>query len=222
MITSRSGLAARVGYLKSLTCWFLALLSFAAYGQGTDWKYEKTVEEIKVYSRKSGKIKEIRIETTFDAALSQVVETVLDVPGFPKWIYKVSSAAVIKKMGTDKVLYRNVIDMPWPATDRDVVVLTTVKQNLATKVVTTEDVNEPDGSPRQKGLVRIEDFYAKWTFEPSGNQVKGTYFFHSDPGGDVPDWMVNLFVDEGPVASVKALKRRLPAYKGKSSHGISD
>ncbi len=200
----------------------LMFLVFDSWGQSVEWKYEKTVDGIKIFSKKSGKVKEIKIETTFDASLSTVTEAVLDVTGFTKWIYKVTSARVIRTYGPNKVLYRNVIDMPWPVADRDVVVITTVKQDEKTGIVTTEDTNSADSFPRDKAYIRIEDFKAKWIFEPLGGKVKGTYFFRSDPGGDVPDWMVNLIVDEGPVASVKALKKLLPGYKGKSTHGIKD
>lgn len=210
-----------IGLFKNLT-FFLLFLVAAAQAQSTDWKYEKNVEGIKVYSRKAGKVKEIRIETTFDASLSNVAEAVLDVPNFPNWIYKVTSSKVIKNIPGGKVQCRNVIDMPWPVDDRDVVVITSVKQDPVTKIVTMEDNNTPDDIPQVKGLIRVLDFYARWVFEPQGNQVKGTYFFHSDPGGEVPEYVVNLFVAEGPVASVSALKKQISKYRGKSSHGILD
>ena len=201
------------------------LLQFEGYSQSNDWKYIKTKDGISIYHRKVGKVnlKDVRIETIFDSNLSTITEALLDVPSFNKWIYKVSYSKVTKFVNKNEVEYYNRIDMPWPAQDRDLVAINRLTQNRNTKEVVSEDICNWQGQPEIKDFVRIKDFSAKWTFVPlPSGQVKGVYFFHSDPGGDLPAAMVNLFIDEGPINSIIGLKKLLvlEKYKSHNSHNI--
>jgi hypothetical protein len=54
-----------------------------------------------------------------------------------------------------------------------------------------------------------------WTIKPlAKNKNKCEYFLLLDPGGDVPAWIINLFISEGPYSSLVKLKQRvnLPKY----------
>ena len=199
-------------------------ITFDCVSQTGEWKFIKKVDGISIYHRKigGGNLKDVKIETFFDANLSTVVEALLDVPSFNKWIYKVEYSKVVRTIDRRQVEYYNRINMPWPAADRDLVAINRLSQNLTTKEVISEDLCSWKGLPENKDYVRIKDFYAKWTFTPSDSGVKGTYVFHSDPGGDLPPAVVNLFIDEGPVNSIKGLKKLilLEKYRSKNSHGI--
>ncbi|MGL5075780.1 MAG: START domain-containing protein, partial [Waterburya sp.] len=163
-----------------------------------------------------------KIVTEFDANLSTVVEALLDVPAFPSWIYKIKSGKVLEKPNLMTTKYYNQINLPWPAKDRDLVVLSKVSQNKTSKVVTAEDTNLPTAIPENPDYIRIKDFYAKWVFTPTDKGVHGEYIIHSDPSGDLPETIVNMFVDEGPYNSIKAFKKHLknPKYHTLNTRGI--
>lgn len=204
----------------------IVLCCFAntGFSQTKDWKFIKNSDGISIYHRKvgSGNLKDVKIETIFDSNLSTITEALLDVSSFNKWIYKVGYSKVLKVIGPNQVEYYNRIDMPWPSSDRDIVAINKVYQNPQTKEVVSEDFSNWKSIPEKKDIVRIKDFYAKWTFIPTANGVKGTYVFHSDPGGELPAAVVNLFIDEGPVNSIKGLKRmlKLEKYKNNNTHNI--
>jgi hypothetical protein len=40
---------------------------------------------------------------------------------------------------------------------------------------------------------------------PSSNSISIVYILEADPGGSVPAWMVNMFIDKGPFESFKKL-----------------
>jgi hypothetical protein len=199
-------------------------VNYSCFSQTNDWKFVKKTEGISIYHRKvgDGNLKDVKIETTFDSNLSTIVEVLLDVPSFNKWIYKVEYSKILKVIGSNEVEYYNRINMPWPAVDRDIVAVNKLSQNLKTKEVISEDICHWKGLPIDKDFVRIKDFYAKWIFNATNNGVKGTYFFHSEPGGDLPVAMINLFIDEGPLNSIKGLKKMivLDKYKLRSTHNI--
>lgn len=207
---------------------FVVILLFCfssrAISQASDWKFIKKTDGISIYHKKvgNGNLKDVKIETMFDSNLSTITEALLDVPAFNKWIYKVEYSKILRVINGSQVEYYNRINMPWPSTDRDIVAINKVSQNPNTKEVISEDICNWKGLAEKKDLVRIKDFYAKWTFIPTRNGVKGTYIFHSDPGGDLPSAVVNLFINEGPVNSIKGLKNmlKLDKYKNNNTHNI--
>ena len=198
--------------------------SSLGFAQNNDWKFVKKSDGISIYHRKvgNGNLKDVKIETIFDSNLSTITEALLDVSSFNKWIYKVDYSKILRIVSPNQVEYYNRIDMPWPTSDRDIVAINKLYQNPITKEVISEDICNWKGLAEKKDIVRIKDFYAKWSFIPTSNGVKGTYIFHSDPGGELPAAVVNLFIDEGPVNSIKGLKRmlKLEKYINSNSHNI--
>jgi hypothetical protein len=56
--------------------------------------------------------------------------------------------------------------------------------------------------------VRVKDFTATWIITPTTNgKYKLHYTFESDPGGDVPSWLVNAFLDVGPFKTIKGMEK---------------
>lgn len=208
----------------SILIFFFFLNLKISFAQTSDWKFIKKVDGISVYHRKSGinNLKDVKIETLFDGNLSSVAESILDVSSFSKWIYKVNYSKILKVYNPNHIEYYNRINMPWPATDRDICVINKVSQNHSSKEVIIEDVANPKALPVNSDFVRIKDFYAKWVLTPTSTGVKGVYIFHSDPAGELPTSIINLLIDEGPINSIKGLKELIKQekYKKTNSHNI--
>ena len=52
--------------------------------------------------------------------------------------------------------------------------------------------------------------YGKWTITPIKNgNVFIEYFIKVDVGGNVPNWIVNLFIEDGPYQSILHFKENL-------------
>jgi len=64
-------------------------------------------------------------------------------------------------------------------------------------------------------VVRVQKNRTTWAIKPiAKNKNKCEYFLLLDPAGDVPAWIINLFISEGPYNSLVKLKQRvyLPKY----------
>jgi hypothetical protein len=56
-------------------------------------------------------------------------------------------------------------------------------------------------------VVRIKTANTKWTLIPGeGGWLYVEYYLYSDPGGNIPDWAINLALDVGPRETVKEMK----------------
>ncbi|MBK9934136.1 MAG: hypothetical protein IPP61_20625 [Cytophagaceae bacterium] len=195
---------------------FIAVLillssSFRSYSQVPNWRFIKESDGIKVYYREipNKNINEVKIITYFDSNLSTIVEALRDVDAYPNWVYKAVSSKAIKRFNQNEMIYYNKLDFPWPLSDRDIAIHTKVIQNQLNKEVVSISYAEANAVPKLKNYVRIDEFTSKWVFKPNGSLVQGEYVFRSNPGGNIPAWLVNLSLDEGPVKTIQNFKNIL-------------
>lgn len=186
--------------------------------QEAKWRFVKEAHGIKVYYRDIPKhnLNEVKIQTTFNTNLSTIVEALRDVETYPNWVYKASSSKIIKRFGDNEMIYYNRLDFPWPLSDRDIAIRTKIVQNSYSKEVVSVSYAEPLAVKRKGDLVRIEEFNSMWTFRPVDGHVEGEYVFKSNPGGLIPEWMVNLGLEEGPIKTILNFKKIL--IEGKYSN----
>ena len=64
----------------------------------------------------------------------------------------------------------------------------------------------------------MRDASTKWTIFPGGGGwIYVEYLIHSDPGGSLPDWLVNMAIDVGPRETIKGIRTMLQQDKYKNA-----
>ncbi len=176
-----------------------------------DWKLAKEEDGIKVYYRKiAGRnLNEIKIQSVFNCNLSTLVAALGDVSKYKDWVYSTKEAKVIKRLSNREVIYYDAIDFPWPLNNRDLVIHAKVFQYTDNKIVKVSLDADNDKYPTQKGMIRIKFFKAEWVLTPLKDKVQVEYILSSDPGGILPDPVVNLALDQGPVKTMQSLKKMI-------------
>lgn len=186
------------------------------YGQ-TDWELKSEKGGTRVYTRtfSDSKFKAIRVEVELDATLSQLVAVLMDVRTAADWVYATKSAVLIKQFSPSELVYYSEVKLPWPMSNRDFIARLTATQDARTKVVTIDGPTVSDYVPVKDGIVRVSKSEGKWVLTPVGaHRIKIDYTLRTDPGGDLPAWLFNLFVTRGPTESFQNLKEQLkkPEY----------
>ncbi|MFK8104120.1 MAG: START domain-containing protein [Saprospiraceae bacterium] len=197
--------------LKHSLLFLVALFSFMTLGQAqeNDWKLKKNKDGIEVYlkERTDSPLKELRIKTTIKGTLSAMLAVLDDLPKHKEWIYRSKKATLIKTVDENEMYYYSITDFPWPLTDRDIIFHATVTQDPVTKVVVAKSIGVPNYQANKKGVIRIPMVEVNWRFTPKGNNtVELDYHLKSDPGGNIPAWLINMTIDKGPVQSIKKFK----------------
>jgi hypothetical protein len=195
---------------------FFATSSVQAQKDG--WVLSKETSGLKVYLRdaQNSNVKEVKIETTFDASMSTIVAVLKDVPAYPDWIYECISAKRMEASTQTSSTYYCKVDFPWPLDDRDFIAKSKLSQNKSNGRVYIEVKGLPDYMPNNDGVVRIEDLSINYEFIPLSNgKVKMNYELHSDPAGSIPSWLVNMVIDNGPINTIKGMRKMMeqPKYK---------
>ncbi|RMG76619.1 MAG: hypothetical protein D6714_21120 [Bacteroidetes bacterium] len=205
----------------------ILLTATSTTAQSGDWVLSDSDDDMTIYYREpaDSPIKELKFNFTVRASLSAIVSVLEDVDNYPKWVYKLSESKVLKKVRDGEVYYYNVMDFPWPLSDRDLIAHSRIYQDPVTKVITSVSTGAPREVPEQPDIVRIKTLEIRYVIRPNDNgTVTIEYFLKSDPAGNLPAWLVNLALEHGPVETIRSFKKMLlkPHYKNARLAFISE
>lgn len=199
----------------SLAISLLLLIFNPLLAQNRDnWSLKNNKDGVKVYFKRSSDIHEIKLVTSLQTTLSGLVALLSEVEHYPAWGYKVIESKLLKKVSDTEMYYYSKLDFPWPFNDRDLIMHTHLEQDPTTKRIVARSVAVPDYLPENKDVVRIKNAHTEWTILPgSGGWPYVEYYIYSDPGGNLPDWLVNMAIDVGPRETIKEIRGFLKQEK---------
>lgn len=181
------------------------------------WTLKKDAEGIKVYTGTSPhpNIKAVRVECRVKTTLSRLAALLLDAKAHEEWIYNTKVSYLVEQISPQEQLYYSEIEMPWPLSNRDVVINLKLSQDRESKVMTVIATAVQGHVPGLKDKVRVTSSQAIWKIVPvSDDEVEIEYVGWANPGGSVPPWAVNLVACKGPFETFKRLRGLVnqPAY----------
>ena len=197
--------------ISLLFCCFV--FSLQAQNQD-DWVFKNEKSGVKVYYRQTSDIYELKLITSIKSSLSGLVTLLNDVEEYPNWGYKVAESKLLERPSDNELVYYSKLDFPWPLDDRDIIMHNhTTQDPISGKIVATS-VAVPTYIPENKGVIRIQNAQTKWTIVPSkGGWLYVEYKIHSDPSGNLPDWLVNLAIDVGPRETISNIRKYVGSPK---------
>ncbi|MBL7882832.1 MAG: START domain-containing protein [Bacteroidia bacterium] len=214
-------------YANKYTKLYLAiiLLSFCFYSFKSElkeeWKLKKHENGIFVYTRmaENSKFKELKCVVQLKSSLSGLVALINDRESYPHWVYRCGESTILKKISDTEIIHRQTVVAPWPVDSRDFVVNVKLHQDTKTKVITIQSKCIPNYIPHKSNFIRITEFKALWILSPLSNgMVNVEYQLLVNPGGNVPAWLVNLAVIDGPYETTLNMKEWIKKEKYQNNH----
>lgn len=189
---------------------FQLLFLFQSIGlaQTQDCELKKQKDEIKVYTCKSdtSKFRSLRAEFVIERTTVKELEAFLfDIPNYVNWQYNATEAKLLEQLDSQSMIYRLVIDAPWPVDNRELIVKFAVQKETEQVKFTMNTV--PFDYPLGGDVIRVPFSQARWEVTPIHNDLHVKYFMNINPGGYVPPMLVNIAMAEGPYQSFRNLKR---------------
>ena len=191
----------------------LLILLFIIPFPESDWNLKKDKDGIKIYTRsiEGSSFDEFRGITTIEnSSLEEVLSVIFDVKNYESLFPDCMNPKVLKQDGKYYDIHYIQVKAPWPVKNRDTVYeqKAVVDENGKHAFVSLKPL--PDVIAEDKDFVRIREGSGFWELdEDEGNNVKVTYQFHGEPGGDIPAWLANSFVVTQPFQTLVNLKNRL-------------
>lgn len=178
-------------------------------GESVTWKLVKCEENIKAYVCKlpDSPLKKVKVETTVNATLSQIVSIIRDADNHSDWVFLNEDSFVIELVDNCNWKYYGFNKLPWPITDRDIVTKARLEQD-SNGVVRIISEAIPDFIPEKEDYVRIREIHSCWTLTPQLNgKVNISFELEIDVGGKIPVWLINMSIARGPFNSMNALTK---------------
>jgi hypothetical protein len=132
----------------------------------------------------------------------------------------VDESRTIRRIDASSAYVYTVSNAPWPVSDRDAVVKTTIIRDPTSRAVQIRSHAVPKLIPEEKGHIRVQMVDSRWDLTPlPDNRVEVSYFVHSDPGGQIPTWLINSMVIDQPFNTLRNLRdilKELPYINGQT------
>lgn len=148
------------------------------------------------------KFKKSKVENTITGvSLDNIEQVLLDVKNYKNWQPSCTEAELLKKEG-NTIYYRMVFDAPWPVTDREIVLKSTLIKTTNEITFTSQCI--PKYIPQNDDYVRIEFSKGGWLIQ---KKQDGSLFLrnssHSNPGGNIPAWLSASAVEDMPLETME-------------------
>ena len=180
-----------------------------------DWKLKKDKDGVKTFSRfmKHSSGKEFRAVAVIDYPIEVLLEVIIDVASYPKWMPDVLEATILKEFhkGLERGNYyvHIVYDGIWPVKNRDIVMESIPKTDWD-KGISVIKLKKLDTFPvpLKKGIVRVKDFASEFKFEYlARDKTKVTFTTYVDVGGKVSPRLATIQTGSVPHKTLRNMAR---------------
>lgn len=195
-------------YLVLIATQLILLTSIAQQNTG-NWIFLKEANQISVYYRNNEKTtaKELRLTTRINASVRTVESIITNVDILKTWGYACIESKLLKRNGTGELFYYYAVDVPWPITDRDVVINMKIQHDSISGITHINSKNYRGLVPERMDRIRVQYVKAHWQLTPiTENSMQLDFSIATELGSSFPDWLVNYAMSYSPIKSITALK----------------
>src|SRR5690606_27296668 len=128
----------------------------------------------------------------------QLATFLLDIDNYATWQYNMTESKVLKREHDTKMIYRTVIDAPWPVTNRELIAQFDLTRDSTRNTISILQKIIAYDFPRDEVLVLVPFSEARWQIREGNINMHISYSLQVDPGGSVPVWLVNMAIAEDP------------------------
>jgi hypothetical protein len=158
----------------------------------TPWQLDTREEGISIYTRTVEGSPYLAVKATarINAPVTRVSRLIGDVSDCAEWRTMCKSSKVLEAVSEQERYVYMVLDLPWPATDRDLVIHSKTRIDPESRTATVDLRSDSSRHPEQD-FVRAET-RGQFVIKALGSsEVEFTYIMHTDLGGGLPARSVN-------------------------------
>lgn len=186
----------------------MTFLLFTPEDEG--WKKSLDKDDIVIYTRRaeSSKLDEILAITKMEGSLEDFRRIITDIEIIPDWVPDCKSAEIIESANENDIIYRMVLKVPFPFSNRQNI--QQLKLSEAEDELKVQVVFRPDKVTADDDIVLMEEGSGEWLIQKvSDKEISIRFQYFADPGGEIPDWLVNSFIVKSPFHSLQRLRKLL-------------
>lgn len=170
------------------------------------WTLEKEGDRIALYTSEveGSPFLAVKVTATIKAPMGKVLDILGDGNGCSEWRAMCKSSEIVKAVSDQERYIYMVLNLPWPISDRDLVMHSVAVTDTEAKSVTVKLNTSSDSHPDQD-YVRAES-NGHYTVVATGDEiVKFTWVMHTDLRGKLSPGMINPQLSSSTLKDVKSL-----------------
>ena len=153
-------------------------------------------------------------KTVMAASVDSIVKVMKDDATCADWVRGCVRAQSLEGESFNEAYQYGINDLPWPADDRDYVNKVSTNNNADTGDVTIS-LAAVEGFVPLSDNVRLTKMNIEYILSPiSENETSVIWVQHTEPGGNIPGWLVNMLLIDIPFYSLTRLEEvaKRPEY----------
>lgn len=187
---------------------FLLIVSISFFETRTQgiWELVKNEKGIKVFVKEVSGSEYYAFKATMTVRTTEnkIVKTLTNVGDFPEWFAFISSAKLIHQSVNDQFFFMET-DYPWPYANEGMnyqMKFIKMEKNKQKVIISgsNNNLNCKHSLKKANGYILLETV---------AENVKITYYFHSEPSQSISPWLINPVIHKMPYQTFLALKKRL-------------
>lgn len=189
---------------------FAVFIQFNLFAQS--WNFVKEKDGIKLYTRKEANsaLKSFKGVTVLHTQMDKLSAMIGNVKNTSWWDENVKDIQILSFETEKYIRYYLVYHVPWPLMDRDLCVEALINTDPVTGTRTVTAHPLPNVIPEKPDLVRINNYWQRWTLQPvDKNTISVTLEGTVDPGGNIPAWLINMVIVETPLKIIRGIRERV-------------
>ncbi|MBE3668445.1 hypothetical protein BOO24_02515 [Vibrio navarrensis] len=196
-------------------CIALMLLSFQPLASPErGWTFDSADNGITIHFREqSDGLVEVKAQMFTPTTYGGFLRLLQNTAKVPEWVDNVSDSVVVKQISPSENIVYTQFSAPWPAKDRDM--LTYSKFRIDAEGFRLEISDAPQAIlPPQADYIRITSVHAVWRLKKlTDGHTHIEYTVFADPGGALPNWLINKLAKESARTTFENLRDQLAHFQ---------
>ncbi|PAJ76060.1 hypothetical protein CJF42_02145 [Pseudoalteromonas sp. NBT06-2] len=192
----------------------LSLLHINMANSAETWVLHKNESGIKVYKKvQPTGLVELKAQMQLKAKVSDFTTLLENTNNAPQWLDGVIYVKVLKRLSESENFVYSVFEAPWPVKNRDMLIYSQYNfkgdGSLVINMKTADRTLINDFKKNQDNIA-ITGVVASWQLTPiTDNMLEITYIAYADPGGNLPNWLINKVALSSTYNTFKNLLQQL-------------
>lgn len=215
ILTTLKHKAAQTSWIALVT--ICATLSPSAVAlESAEWTLYKEEDRIALYTSEveGSPFLAVKVTANIQAPMEKVLEVLGDGNGCSEWRAMCKSSEIVKEVSDQEHYIYMVLDLPWPISDRDLVMHSVAETNAEVKSVTVNLSTASDIHPAQD-YVRAESNGHYTVTAIADELVEFVWIMHTDLKGKLSPGMINPQLASSTLNDVRSLmilsEKQIPA-----------
>ena len=173
------------------------------------WEFVREKDNVKVYRKEVGDRTAFRGIGIIEGTPEKLVGIIHNPKRWKFWIDDLDEGKLLEKKSDFHFVFLQEIDAMWPVKNREIVFESVVSRVGPSQILLEmKSVNHPKAPANSN--VRAKVTFTRYRIDPlEGNRMQVTFENLSDPGGRIPDFMVDWASKSFPVSIIEGLRKEM-------------